>query len=500
MSQQKNSSWNSFFHRDQSHDTTNNNAPMEEPTRLSYFPHRQEGGYGDIEKHTSSNPGDPSFWKTPGSEQVNVTPSAPPPPESLYESNTEREETESDEEYARRILREEQENYMRYSQGNIGQPGSNVRGSYPYPPGEEGNYYDGGNPVQAGVQGPPPTLYDPKLPKAYMDPNVQRQLQKKRLWRPYFTYLVTLIQLVLLIYEFVYNQKETGSLIQTKPSVNLLIGPYASPTLIRLGARFVPCMKPIQSIPDGAVFPCIDQSLPDITQGQCTLESLCGLGGFNNGKPNQWFRFITPIFLHGGVVHFLVNMIFQLQTGRQVESDMGWWRYSIIYMGSGIFGFIFGANFSSVTIPSLGASGSLFGIIGVLLIDLLQNWKLVVSPCWELTKLLLVIIFSFLLGLIPIIDNFSHIGGFIMGILLGLVLMPTITFSKVHKRFNWVLRIIALPIAALLFYFLITNFYNNDDPAQSCPWCKYLNCAPIAGWCDIDGIKNATTTSNPNNP
>ncbi|CAB4494917.1 unnamed protein product [Rhizophagus irregularis] len=87
-----------------------------------------------------------------------------------------------------------------------------------------------------------------------------------------------------------------------------------------------------------------------------------------------------------------------------------------------------------------------------------------------------------------------------MGILLGLVLMPTITFSKVHKRFNWVLRIIALPIAALLFYFLITNFYNNDDPAQSCPWCKYLNCAPIAGWCDINGIQNATTTSNPNNP
>src|SRR4051795_3162416 len=105
MSQQQAPSWNSHFHRDQAYDTTynNNNAPMEEPTRSSYFPNKQEKGYGDVEKSTRNNPEDPSFWKIPGSEQASVIPSAPPPPESLYGSNL-GEGLEKDEELARRIF------------------------------------------------------------------------------------------------------------------------------------------------------------------------------------------------------------------------------------------------------------------------------------------------------------------------------------------------------------------------------------------------------------
>ena len=59
------------------------------------------------------------------------------------------------------------------------------------------------------------------------------------------------------------------------------------------------------------------------------VEDVCCLRGFNNGVPNQWFRFITPIFLHGSVIHFLFNMVFQIQTGRQIESNMDW--YIILY-------------------------------------------------------------------------------------------------------------------------------------------------------------------------
>lgn len=489
MSQQQQSpnDWNNHFHRDRAYDATYN-APMEEPAR-SYYPYKQ--GQSDIEKggQTRNNPEDPSFWQTPGGEQASVMPSAPPP-ESLYDSNSGR-GLESDEEFARRIYREEQEEYMRYSQGSMSQP-INTGGSYPRSKSE--SFYGARSPV--GVQGPPPTDTDSnsKVPKAYFDPNIQRQLQKKKTWRPYFTYLVTLIQTVLLIYEFVYNQKETGSVIQTKP-FNPLIGPSTSPTLIRLGARFVPCMRPIPTIDyKSALFQCPNHSLPDISKGTCNLEALCGLGGFSNGVPNQWFRFITPIFLHGGIIHFLLNMLFQIQTGRQIEADIGPIRYGIIYMASGIFGFIFGGNFSSPTLPSLGASGSLFGIIGVLLLDLLQKWKLYRNPCTELTKLLLMIIFTFLLGLLPGIDNFSHIGGFVMGILTGLVLVPTIDFSKIHKRFNWSLRVVFLPIVVLLFFLLIRNFYVQSDPANTCRWCKYLSCLPVAGWCDASGIQNTTTT------
>ena len=116
-----------------------------------------------------------------------------------------------------------------------------------------------------------------------------------------------------------------------------------------------------------------------------------------------------------------------------------------------VYWFYIGGNFSEVTLPSMGASGSLFGIVGILFLDLLQNWKLVRNPCWELTKMLLLIAFSFAFGLLPAIDNFSHIGGFVMGIIMGLILMPTVNFSRNHKRLTWALRILAIPLAVIMY-------------------------------------------------
>ncbi|CAG8503503.1 13378_t:CDS:1 [Funneliformis mosseae] len=503
MSQQQPSGWNNYFHKDQGYDTTynnNNTQAMQEPTSLSFFPRKQEQEYNnngetrevisDVEKVGHNNPGDPSFWKSPGSEHSPegrgevVIPSAPP--ESPRGNVTfERERgLESDEELARRLYREEQEQYMRYSQGSMKPPGGGI--GYQRP-GEADNYYaavgnggdrrDSSN-VQVGMGAQLPTEpAGPRLQKAYSDPLL---IPKKKSWkRPYFTYIVTLIQLALLIYEFIYNKQQTGSLIQINP-FNPLIGPSASPTLIQLGARFVPCMKLVPSLDNNTPILCSN----DPTKGTCTIEQICGFGGFKGDKPNQWFRFITPIFLHGGVVHFLLNMIFQVQTGKQIEIEIGWMRYSLIYMASGIFGFIFGGNFSDTTTPSVGASGSLFGLVGVLFLDLFQNWKLIRNPYCELTKMVIMIIITFAIGLLPAIDNFSHIGGFVMGIVMGLMLIPT----KNHKKLTWILRIVAIPIAALLFFLLIRNFYV-EDPTKTCTWCKYLDCLPVSDWCDTTGLK-----------
>ena len=57
-----------------------------------------------------------------------------------------------------------------------------------------------------------------------------------------------------------------------------------------------------------------------------------------------------------------------------------------------------------------GASGALFGLTGVLLVDLLQNWKLIENPMRNLICMIISTIFSFALGMLPGIDNFCHIG------------------------------------------------------------------------------------------
>ncbi|CAG8694728.1 1663_t:CDS:2, partial [Acaulospora colombiana] len=392
----KQSGWNKYFHQDQGYDTTYNTSQSIPPyEEQSSYPANTSTQNIDPEKGINTDPTNPSFWDTSLNTTSTPThrslePSAPPAsavdldetPQNSTIVNTqygsfEREEPyESDEDMARRMFREEQEEYHnRISRYNS--------------PNESGNYYAAFNQSETRNAGPPPppVLYNEKTPGSIISPYVSKQ---KARWRPYFTWVVTAVQLAMLIYEFIDNKNLTGEFIETNP-FNPMIGPGTA-TVIQLGARFVPCMKPnVTGISSSTLFSC-----PSNQSGGCTLEQLCGLGGFKSGQPDQWYRFITPIFLHGGIIHFALNMIFQVFTGAQVESEIGWWRYGIIYMASGIFGFIFGGNFSAPAIPTLGASGSLFGVVGILLLELIQNWGLILNPCWELTKLLLVIIVSFL--------------------------------------------------------------------------------------------------------
>lgn len=58
----------------------------------------------------------------------------------------------------------------------------------------------------------------------------------------------------------------------------------------------------------------------------------------------------------------------------------------------------------------MGCSGALFGIIGYMFVDVIVNWKNIVNPTRELVKLLIVTIISLVLGLLPGLDNFAHLG------------------------------------------------------------------------------------------
>ncbi|KAF9959248.1 hypothetical protein BGZ70_008921 [Mortierella alpina] len=350
-------------------------------------------------------------------------------------------------------------------------------------------HYQYGQAQQAPLPPPPPPAVGPSsgyagqpldaetgepIPKAYLDPKVQRQLNKRKVWRPWFIWVVSAVQIAVLVFEFAKGYQRTNQIVQTNP-FNPMIGPGTG-TIIAVGARFVPCMR--DTYLTNQTIKC-----PDNTALDCTLSDICGFTPIaSTGKaPDQWFRFITPIFLHGGIVHILFNLMFQLRTGADLERDMGWWRIGIIYMTSGIVGFIFGGNFAPLLSPSMGASGAIFGLIGCLVLDLVQNWSLVVRPCWELSKLSLMILFSFAFGLLPFLDNFAHIGGFVAGILTGLVFMPVVYFSKRDKFIKLGLKVVALPLIILIIVLGLTNFYKG---ANNCSWCKYLSCLPINGWCD----------------
>jgi membrane associated rhomboid family serine protease len=149
------------------------------------------------------------------------------------------------------------------------------------------------------------------------------------------------------------------------------------------------------------------------------------VGGSLDDKPapNQWWRFITPIFLHAGFIHIGFNLLVQMTMGADMERMIGIWRYTLTYLASGIFGFVFGGNYAAQLEPSDGCSGALFGILALYLLDLLYDWPQRESPWVELIIMILGVAVSFVLGLLPGLDNFSHIGGFIMGLAIGLSIM-----------------------------------------------------------------------------
>jgi len=369
-------------------------------------------------------------------------------------------------------------------------------------------------------------------------------------WKtPWIVYILTMIQIAVFVAEIIKNANLTHSPIEIHPQFNPMIGP--SPyVLINMGALYVPCMKNIAGVQNSKLtinWPCPNSVT---TSGTCSLSDLCGFSGVPNPHaggslsdkpaPNQWFRFITPIFLHAGIVHIGFNMLLQIVLGREVESTIGHTRFLIVYFTSGIFGFIMGGNFAPPGIAATGASGSLFGIISLILLDLLYTWRTQKSPVKELFSLLLVIIITFVLGLLPGVDNFSHIGGFLMGLVLGIFLLRSPQQMREHTRqgstpgagpyskigadgdtemvlprtishrntasadsffgvfrlrdagrkrpiwYLWLLLRVGTLVAVLVcFILLLNNFYKYN---HQCSWCKYLSCLPVKNWCSIGDL------------
>jgi membrane associated rhomboid family serine protease len=300
----------------------------------------------------------------------------------------------------------------------------------------------------------------------------------------------------------------TGSPIMTQPQFNPMIGP-STYVLINMGSRFVACMHNLTEINAQTIsWPCPNTTTSDAL---CSLSDLCGFGGIPpNTEPNQWFRFITPIFLHAGIIHIGFNLLLQLTIGREMEKSIGSIRFFLVYVSSGIFGFVMGGNYAATGISSTGASGSLFGIIALTLLDLLYSWKDRRNPVKDLMFIILDIVISFVLGLLPGLDNFSHIGGFLMGLALGICVLHSpnslrrrigedttyaqvnagqasslvspsffrnpIGFFKGRKPLGWawwLLRAGGVVLVIVVFIVLLNNFYIYHN---TCSWCKYLSC------------------------
>lgn len=175
----------------------------------------------------------------------------------------------------------------------------------------------------------------------------------------------------------------------------------------------------------------------------------------------EYYRFLTSMFLHGGLLHIGFNAWALYAIGPESERIYGTPRFLALYFIAGFAGGV--ASYLRSPIPAVGASGAIFGLIGGLAAFYYSSRKLLGEISrQQLGSLVTVIMINLLIGFsTPRIDNNAHIGGLIGGALVGWLLAPRFELDErlfppqIVRRslpFGWAgaLVVLAILVAAVM--------------------------------------------------
>jgi rhomboid protease GluP len=146
----------------------------------------------------------------------------------------------------------------------------------------------------------------------------------------------------------------------------------------------------------------------------------------------EWWRLINANFLHYGSLHLATNMLSLFLIGRLIELSLGAKYYLTIYLFSGLgsmltYSLLFFKSEQLNTVPVVGASAAIMGLIGGILAISLQIWlrrRHSVTAKRRLQQIILIVIIQFIFdNIIPQVSFHSHLFGFIIGFLISSVLV-----------------------------------------------------------------------------
>ena len=166
---------------------------------------------------------------------------------------------------------------------------------------------------------------------------------------------------------------------------------------------------------------------------------------------HEYYRFLTPIFLHIGLEHILFNSVFLYMIGRQMEYEIGHLEDSLrVYLLSGIMGNL--ASFAFSSSISAGASTALFGLMGAV-VYLSRKHGYIRSFRQMGVQYAGLLIINIILGFInSAVDNYGHLGGLVGGYLV----MTAISFrgDRLTKPASRIAGIVAYIVVAFLLFTL----------------------------------------------
>lgn len=169
-------------------------------------------------------------------------------------------------------------------------------------------------------------------------------------------------------------------------------------------------------------------------------------------QSGEYYRLITCMFMHANLMHLIFNMYALYIIGIQVENFFNKWKYSIIYLISGLTGALFSMLFTRSW--SVGASGAIFGLMGALLFFGYHH-RVYLGTVIK-SQIIPVIIINLIIGFASTgIDNAAHIGGLIGGILGSMMMGVKDKKDKIEQINGTVITLILLGFLIYMSFFVV---------------------------------------------
>ncbi len=158
----------------------------------------------------------------------------------------------------------------------------------------------------------------------------------------------------------------------------------------------------------------------------------------------QWWRLVTAIFLHGGLLHIAMNLWCLVDVGSEVESLFSTSKFIVVYLATGVAGFLLSLAWNPKG-SSVGASGAILGLVGVLISASFHHGhlgKLYRGQLWRW------VIYVLIFGLFFAVDNAAHIGGLAAGALLGYLVPEGEPMTRPGETFWNTLAVLSVVVIA----------------------------------------------------
>jgi len=176
----------------------------------------------------------------------------------------------------------------------------------------------------------------------------------------------------------------------------------------------------------------------------------------------DWWRLVTNVFIHFGIIHLLMNMYCLYTVGIYLEPMLGKVKYTVAYLCTGVLASIVSLWWHKEGTNSAGASGAIFGMYGLFLA--LLTTSLIPQKVRQalLQSIGIFVFYNLAYGMKSGVDNAAHIGGLLSGFVIGYIYVLGIKKEKQGQELKWIVPAVVLLSLGIAYGYLQQNKTGSE--------------------------------------